>query len=366
MALKNGRLASDPEVSSAADVGSENNLEERWHAAGPEGVPLRQVLLEDLRRGEKAPADLRGVSLMSEDLEGLDFSGCDLSGANLSGADLSGAKFFRSTLRETNLARARLEGCEFLGADLRSADLNECRAGNASFGGADLSHTNCFQAVLQGVTLSRAKMSHADIRVAQLKGAKIHKADLSEADFTRADLREADFSESDVSGATFVYSDLRGARLKRIKNFERAEWIGADIRDMDLYGAYQLRRYIMDENYLHEFRSQSRFKAVLYWIWWLTSNCGRSFSRWALWTAGIVVVFAALYSLVDINFGEHRSSPLTCLYYSVVTITTLGYGDIIPRSGTAKLIVIGEVAIGYLTLGGLISILANKMARRAE
>jgi hypothetical protein len=53
------------------------------------------------------------------------------------------------------------------------------------------------------------------------------------------------------------------------------------------------------------------------------------------------------------------------VYYSVVTFTTLGFGDITPIISTAQKWVMAEVITGYIMLGGLISILANKLARRS-
>ena len=49
-----------------------------------------------------------------------------------------------------------------------------------------------------------------------------------------------------------------------------------------------------------------------------------------------------------------------------MTLTTLGYGDAVPASTAGQIIAMIEVLVGYLSLGGLISIFANKMARRAE
>ena len=56
---------------------------------------------------------------------------------------------------------------------------------------------------------------------------------------------------------------------------------------------------------------------------------------------------------------------ITMLYYSVVTFTTLGFGDITPKTHIGALLVMVEVVIGYIMLGGLIYILATKLARRA-
>jgi voltage-gated potassium channel Kch len=50
----------------------------------------------------------------------------------------------------------------------------------------------------------------------------------------------------------------------------------------------------------------------------------------------------------------------------VVTLTTLGYGDVIPASAGGQVIAMVEVVTGYVMLGGLLSILSNKMARRGD
>jgi len=50
------------------------------------------------------------------------------------------------------------------------------------------------------------------------------------------------------------------------------------------------------------------------------------------------------------------------------TFTTLGFGDITPNihSWRAQVIVTFEVVVGYVMLGGLISIFANILARRND
>ena len=76
-------------------------------------------------------------------------------------------------------------------------------------------------------------------------------------------------------------------------------------------------------------------------------------------------MFAGLYGMVDVDYGPHET-VLSPLYFSFVTLTTLGYGDVVPVSQAGQVMAIAEVIGGYFTLGGLLSILANKMARRAE
>lgn len=188
---------------------------------------------------------------------------------------------------------------------------------------------------------------------------------MTNASLARADLRDADFEDSVVTRADFSDTDLRGARLKGIRGYEQARWIGADVRNVNFCGAYRARRVIMDENYLDEFRRRNAASEALYRIWWITSDCGRSSFRWALCTLLVVIVFAGLYMLVDVDYGKHPTA-LSPLYYSIVTLTTLGYGDVVPASGPAQVVAVTEVIIGYVALGGLLSIFATKMARRAD
>jgi len=233
------------------------------------------------------------------------------------------------------------------------------------FGGANLTGAALRDAKMGGSSFTQAIVRGANFRAADLRGARMREADLRDAELWRADLREADLSESCVSGAVFSHADLRGARISDLTGFENADWIGVDIRDLDLRGAVLIRRFVLDENYLHEFRSRGRGAALLHAAWSITSDCGRSFVRWSLWTALVIVLFGLLYTAVEIDYGEHPT-PLSSLYFSVVTLTTLGYGDVLPASLPAQILVIIEVVVGYLALGGLMSIFANKMARRAE
>jgi hypothetical protein len=125
-----------------------------------------------------------------------------------------------------------------------------------------------------------------------------------------------------------------------------------------------VRRHIQDTNYIYEFRQQNRTNRVLYWLWWVTSDCGRSLARWTLWTLLVALLYSLAYTRVAIDWGDYES-PLSPLYFSIVTFTTLGYGDVLPASAGAQALVISEVILGYLSLGGLMSILSDKMARRA-
>jgi voltage-gated potassium channel Kch len=75
-----------------------------------------------------------------------------------------------------------------------------------------------------------------------------------------------------------------------------------------------------------------------------------------------------IFYLMGPNSFDVKHLPWTIgsmIYYSVVTFTTLGFGDIVPKTPGAAWLVMVEVILGYIMLGGLISILATKLARRS-
>lgn len=105
----------------------------------------------------------------------------------------------------------------------------------------------------------------------------------------------------------------------------------------------------------------------IYKLWNLTSNCGRSILRWAAWSLGIAVLFALIFMLIGPEAFDlrHKDTGFSFFYYSIVTFTTLGFGDITPKTLTTEILITIEVILGYIMLGGLISIFANKLSRRS-
>lgn len=300
-------------------------------------------------------ACLKGGNFTSQDLSGLNFSGVDLGGTIFFGCDLTGANFYNSNL----------DGADFTGADVSDVQFSETNLDNTSFGHATMSKTNCFASTMKNTTLTGASLTEVDLRTVDMTNARMREAKIVNTDCTGALLDGVDLSYSYVKGSIFNDADMRNAVLRDVRGYEASLWIGVDIRNINFSGAYRIRRFIVDQNYLHEFKTQGAFFRVLFFIWWLTSDCGRSLLRWF----GVIVVqilcFAALYSFLDFDYKIGKTW-FSNIYFSIVTTTTLGYGDIIPVSSAAQIISMIQVLLGYAMLGGFLSILTNKMARRAD
>lgn len=308
--------------------------------------------------------DFSSLRLIRADLAGLDLSGVDLSGCDLSESDLKGVRLVGANLAGTTLFGADLSEAELLGANLDGANLTEATLERAGLGRISAVGAELFGACAADATFSGSDLSGADLRTADLRRSRMIEATLDRALFDGANLHSVDLTGATVDESSFRNADLTGSRVRRVTEYSSADWIGADLREVDFTGAWLLRRHALDENYIEEFRTQSDLHEWLYRLWWVTSDCGRSLLRWSAWTVVIAALYALAYTQVDIDWGDHET-PLSPVYYSVVTFTTLGYGDVLPGSVAAQILAISEVILGYFSLGGMMSILSDKLARRA-
>lgn len=323
------------------------------------GADLRSLKLDGMDLSERIfqAADLRHARLHGCKLTGADFAAADISGADLTSAELFNADFTgaimsrvdleRAFLMEANLSLAHLNGANLTGAHLNGANLTSARLNNARLAGADLSDTRLNDADLRGTNLENCDLSNADLRGADLTGANLKGATLRSADFTGATIVGVQFDETETC---------------------------RDIRISTSHGNALFKRYAQDQAYVEEYEINS---PLLYRLWKYSSNCGRSLSLWVFWCAVIALGFSLVFHF---HLGGTESFMMTelakepgydprdwapMLYYSVVTFTTLGFGDIVPKTQEAAWWIMAEVVMGYFMLGGLITILATKLARRS-
>lgn len=251
--------------------------------------------------------------------------------------------------REGNLRKFNL-----LGADLQGAKL----------GGVDLEGADLWRANLQGANLWRVNLEGADLSDANLQGADLFGANLQGADLSLADLQGARLSEA----------NLQDAKLNGIEYDKKTSFLRADIRNIDWSKNPLLKRDIEDQQFLHAYKEKPQkrlwhkvWHRVWRFLWWMTCDYGQNFWLWLAWSLGLAFFFGSLYGghdLIKPN-SDVLFNPFTPFYYSIVTFTTLGFGDVIPANLNGQIAVTAEVLLGYVMLGGLISIFANKLARRS-
>jgi uncharacterized protein YjbI with pentapeptide repeats len=314
------------------------------------------------RENRSERPDLTGIDLSDRDLTEIDFSELDLTGADLYGADLTRANMKMATLKEADLSdcvmadidlyKAELSGCFLTGADLRGSYLAE-----SNLDSVDLRGANLVGADLRGASLRAANLSHADLSGATLDDAVVLGSDFSHAVFSEASLFGMDYGTwRSMEGRYFAVRGLESCYGNAI--FVR------DAQDQDYLDTLQRSA----EN-LPEGRAR-RMRLLLLRAWKLI-DYGRSLAKPAALALLLSMLFGVLYTFDQrldwelMDYSGSSESWLTPFYYSLVTYTTLGFGDITPQHWLGETIVIVEVLLGYTTLGLLLTILANSVARRS-
>lgn len=339
----------------------------------------------DFRRAQfSESADFRRVQFS----ESADFKGARFSGI---------AYFSKARFRLTSFTEAKFSSfADFTGAQFsRNAYFEEVRfSGGAYFIKALFSEKADFREV--------QFFEKADFTGAYFSwDANFIRAQFSES----ADFREVQFSEkSDFTGAQFFWDvKFTGANFKSDVNFSEVIFkkkiiISFDtIKSMNfpyIESAALLKNHFQeygdfhfsDEFYVKQMdiiRKEKGFLNKYIWgpLWWLTSRYGTSITRWIVTSCLIAIAFGVFFHCSPEMFatenwdvwrtsfelsliGKPVSISIEPFYFSIVTFTTLGFGDFTPKNDWGQFWVTVEVIIGYIMLGGLITILSNKLIRK--
>ena len=252
--------------------------------------------------------------------------------------------------------------------DLRGIDLS---------GFSNLKNDEIFRFDFSDCSLLYSDFSNSEFASSQFKNADILYSDFSgsildECDFSGTNLTLSNFNNSNLEGANFKnawISDVsfKDSDLGYIKYNRKTDFHNIDIASAKGSSNPIFVSYVKRKQYLKHFRSQSIGNILIYYLWLLISDCGQSFMRWSFVSLLICTMFGFMYSRSHESFiiaNNRDITPFTFYYYSVVTFTTLGFGDVVPKDLWAEIAVTTEVIIGYVMLGGLISIFATKFIPR--
>jgi hypothetical protein len=84
----------------------------------------------------------------------------------------------------------------------------------------------------------------------------------------------------------------------------------------------------------------------------------------------VAISFAAMYGALDVVdasfFAQGPENGVKFLYFSFVVITTLGFGDLTPRTDIGRVIVSLEALLGQLFLVTIVAVLVANLGRAAR
>ncbi|MSR81569.1 MAG: hypothetical protein EXS58_01380 [Candidatus Latescibacteria bacterium] len=258
------------------------------------------------------------------------------------------------------------------------------------------------QASLEGVRLHRGyDLRQADLSRANLQGASLFSIDLRGAqllktDFTRANLNQAKLEDTNLLGAIFEGTKLEEVQWGTVVLQEKKAGLAADRtaetlqlykegeevyrnlrRTYDASGYFQEAGAFFHREMIMRRKLLPRWSAGRLWSKMVDLMCGYGESPPRVLVFSLLVIFgsAAFYFLlgvttprgplqfeVEAGLEENFWRYLTCVYYSVVTFVTLGYGDILPVGYTQPIAAI-EGFVGGFAMALFIVVFSKKMTR---
>lgn len=284
--------------------------------------------------------------------------------------------------------------------DIRDKILSDIKQGKKNFSQADMSGIELFDANLEGAELVGANLSNCDLTHCNLRGADLTKAKLVNArlwntDMTGANLTEADLTGSDLWNACLHNTKLWHARIMEARALSVRSFspkanlaVGAKIDESgavsseDSYRA--LKNYFLSHGMYNDvgwasFKEKTMERLILkksgdlHYIpsLFMSITCGYGEKPYRIVISAMLTVlaFAFFYSILgSVRSAINPSEIFTWsdyLYYSLVTFTTVGYGDIIPKPYPLfRLLAAMEAFLGVFLSGLFIFTLARKYTAR--
>jgi uncharacterized protein YjbI with pentapeptide repeats len=208
--------------------------------------------------------------------------------------------------------------------------------------------------------------NHLDLRGIHLKKESLVSVNLSDTDLFYADLEESDFSYADLTNSYLSEANIRGTRfdwakmdkvyLDDVQYDNKTSFLGINLSTINFNLAILLRDLALTQQRIKHLEKRNPQLAAFLRI---TSEYGLSISRYFIWVIGIILFFAVAYAFIPGTIT--KTGFVNAFYFSIVTFTTLGYGDITPASLLGQILVIIEVCLGYIMGGLFVTILARRL-----
>lgn len=265
---------------------------------------------------------------------------------------------------------------DFRGINLTEISIQYAVINNVNFAYANLINSRLSQVMLHSVNLVSADLRGAHIfNVTLANGSAMPGADLRGA-FING-LRDV----NDTSVAyPFMYEPvsalylIRALILSLFKDWnvifdkvgKHTRFLANDVSNLRAPDNRVLRRYIDWYQYvfsnLGSLRSQSIKDKLFFSLSIVTTKAWSSYVSLAVTGLVVNLLFALMFYIDHSDFNGLDNNYFSAFYYSVVTFTTLGYGDITPQGGWARFLVLIEVVLGYVTLGVFVYLLSRKVS----
>ncbi len=264
-----------------------------------------------------------------------------------------------------------LQGCCLRGIDLvNHGNKNGYQLIHSDLYHCDLREAHIFHMDFSGSSLMKANLEHANLNCATLKDVNLLGTQLQNTKMDNIVWGERILQETQA--------DQYLAKNEKLDLFEQSEEIYRNLRRVtesqglfELSGHFFQREMVMRRYQLPRYDS----KRILSKLVDLFCGYGEDPSRVVIFSLITIFSFALLFFIFGITDGsarisfemantwlENLNNFFNSLYFSVVTFTTLGYGDLSP-AGWTRVFAAVEAFIGSFTLALFVVVFVKKMTR---
>ena len=289
------------------------------------------------------------------------------------------------------LKKIVLRDSELIRVNLKNSDLTQADFKNTNFSYSDMSGANLIGCNLEDCDLTSVNLENGDLTRATLRRARLWHGDLSFANVAEADITEADLWKCRMYSARLWHTQLKDVKSLTKQNFSKRIYSFLSSEKIDEKGilsaeeSYRILKQHFIENGRYREASWASFKEKtmekLYLrknknpayiplaIMGLLSGYGEKPNRVILSSACIVFIYSLIYyylNAITSSYSAIKSYSIwDYLYYSIVTFTTLGYGDLFPKPIIGYRLLAGsEAFIGAFMIGLFVFTLSRKYSAR--
>lgn len=377
-----------------SNIDSDNELS--FNFCGLYGANLFNADLDDMSlfRTDLRHADLEGVNLEESNIGRADVRYADLT----EGSNLKNATARKTDFRNAVITNGILDEADFWRSDFRNANLQWASFRSSNLWDSELQHTNLYDSDFDEADLREANLQYADLEDASLVGTDLRSADLRNTRLYQTYFSDVRINSDTEFGDTCIYEnpdeldDDWDDRWDATPT-EAAVWTYRRLQD--LHEKYALTERARHYHIRKEEAEKKRHREEGNWKEWAIYAINGFLSRhgerpWrvvrislyviAVWSlffllsgirvpedfSGTRTVGLELFSGISVPepFGGTLVAGLdqvaTSVYFSVVTFTTLGYGDLQPATGFAQALATIESFLGALLMAYLVFVLGRR------
>ena len=378
----------------------------------------------NLAKADLSNANLANADLTEAGLQDGNLSNANLAKVSLTEADLQDGNLSNANLAEADLSNANLAEANLTEADLRDADLTDADLAKANLTETTLMHAVCSGTNMRSVKVKPActrqnpQGMEENESVASLEDAQLeNRTDLRGAELSGMCLYQTAFRDVRINNdTTFGIDDNKPGTACRYE-YDPSATVSVADEDFSRWKAaawtYRRLESLFEENAMdqrarnahirkeeaqrEDHRQQVRDwtwlrnrtlpsgawlrsleKSTLSWLNWRLHRHGESLRQLLKISATLIVVCGTIYSVAGVaqenpettyqllkatSLFELATDLLNGLYFSVITFSTIGYGDFYPASPLSRLLVGIESLAGALFIALFVFVIGRRVAR---